>query len=186
MPFFRREKLHQRLAREGGLLEETPPTPHPGPRWGETGIHGIQRLREWDAVVTAEASALQPDRVEFTATDGDTLLIDEELREEDVEPLARAMEAVLEPPYRALAVRQYGDTWAVAAKTIELVEIWDLEGDELVLTVHEGVRHLSIDGTPVFGSVPAVERVASARFDAYAANAIRLDEEIWELRVTPL
>ena len=186
MPFFRREKLHERLAREGGLLEELPPAHDPAPPLGDASIHGIQRLREWDAVVTAEAPALEPDRVEFTATDGDTLLIDEELREEDVEPLAGAMETVLDPPYRALAVRQHGDVWAVAAKTVELVEIWDLEGDELVLTFHEGVRHLTVDGTPVFGSVPAVERVANARFESYAATATRLDGEIWELRLTPL
>jgi len=186
LPLFRREKLHERLAREGGLVEEIAVPQEPGPRWGEAPIHGIQRLREWDAVGTAQAPALAPDRVEFTAISGETLLIDEELGEEDVEPLAQALETVLAPPYRALAVRQYGDVWAVAAKTIELVEIWDLEGEELALTVRDGVRHLEVDGTSVFGSVPAVERVASARFGDYAATATRLDDEIWELRVAPL
>ena len=48
VPLFRREPLHERLAREGGL--DPRPLPEAGPPgWMETGIHGVPRHREWDA-----------------------------------------------------------------------------------------------------------------------------------------
>jgi len=49
--FRRKESLHEKLAREGGLVEtETTAAP-----WDKAGIHGVARPRRWDAVVTAEA-----------------------------------------------------------------------------------------------------------------------------------
>ena len=72
MGFFRREQpLHEKLAREGGLdfarevRDLAPPDPidprHPF--WQVTGIHGIPREREWDAVSSAEAPNLPGDRL---------------------------------------------------------------------------------------------------------------------------
>ena len=61
--FFRRESLHERLAREGGL-DERPPH-DTTPRWGAAGIHGVPRPRQWDAVATAEAPGLMRDEIEF-------------------------------------------------------------------------------------------------------------------------
>ena len=48
MGLFRRESLHERLAREGGVAE---PSGVP-PAWDATGIHGVARPREWDLVTT--------------------------------------------------------------------------------------------------------------------------------------
>ena len=40
------------------------PLPHdPGPHWGEVGIHGLHRPREWDLVVTVEAPEMAGDEL---------------------------------------------------------------------------------------------------------------------------
>ena len=55
----------RRLAREAGLTPE--PEPHdPGPHWGEVGIHGVHRQRDWDALVAAAAGD-PGDEVRFVA-----------------------------------------------------------------------------------------------------------------------
>src|SRR5437868_8118445 len=112
--FRRRESLHERLAREGGV-DESPPPVDPGPRWGEVGIHGVPRPREWDAVVAAEAPDLKGDAATFVALEnGD--LIEEEGPEGDLSPLADAVEGRLAPPYRAQAVQKGEGVWTVAAR----------------------------------------------------------------------
>ena len=86
--FRRREPLHERLAREGGLGPQPLPEAAP-PGWMETGIHGVQRPREWDAVVTVEAEGVEGDRALFVALADQTLLVEEG---ENVEPLANALD----------------------------------------------------------------------------------------------
>ena len=186
MGFFRRrESLHERLAREGGLVE--PPPHDTQPRWGETGIHGVARPREWDAIVTAEAPELRGDTVEFVGLPDGTLLLDEDVDADAVGPLADALEQAVRPPYRAQAVRRSGSTWAAAARAIEVVELPDeVEGDEVVLSSAHGETELRVDGAPSFGSVPELERLGEARHESYAVRAKRLDGNLWEYGVSPL
>jgi hypothetical protein len=182
VPLFRRESLHERLAREGGLLEPEPTDTRP--RWGETGIHGIHRPREWDAVSTANVSGLEGDQARFTVLPDGSLLVDED-EQRDLSELADAVD--LPPPFRAEAVRRDEDTWAVAAKRIEVAEVPDApEGDELVLSVSQAGRELLVDGQPAFGSVPALERISEARYDSYVVRAERLDGDLFEVRISPL
>ena len=99
MPFWRRdeEPLHERLAREGGLpLGEIPPH-DTRPRWGNAGIHGIPRPREWDAIVRAEGIELDADEVRFVALGDGTLVVDGD-EEGDLAQLAEAVEEELKPP----------------------------------------------------------------------------------------
>jgi hypothetical protein len=188
VPFFRREKLHERLAREGGLSATGEPEPiHVGPpEPGVPGYHGVQRPRRWDAVVTVESAELRGDTAAFVVLPDGSLLLDEDAPGSAVEPIAEEIEQVLEPPYRVEAVRRSGDIWAAAARRMEVLELPDIDGDELSVTLHEGSRTVSIDGTPEFGGVPALERLAGERYDSYAAAATRLDGDLWEIRVTPL
>ena len=138
MLFRRREPLHRRLAREGGL---TPPPVDTGPNWGEVGIHGIPRPREWDAVVTADVPGLSGDELRFVVLDDGTLLVEEGADTDDPTPLADALDGTLEPPYRAEARRRAGTTWAAGARRIEVAELEeDVNGDELWLSSHDGVR----------------------------------------------
>jgi hypothetical protein len=107
---------------------------------------------------------------------------------EAMDPAARALEGELDTPYRALAVRREGDTWAVGAVAIEVAELpADTEGEELMLTVtQEGERALEVDGRPTLEGIEAVQRAAGERYDAYVLRATRLDERLWEIGIDPL
>jgi hypothetical protein len=182
---FRREPLHERLARLGGLVVPPATPPDLLGRLSGAGVHGLQRLREWDAVVTVDAPPLRGDRAQFVALPDRSLLLEE--GDDDVAPLAEAVEAQLEPPYRAEAVRRHETLWAVAARGIEVVELAeDPGGDEFTLTVRHGERELLVDGARTFGSMPALERLAEARHDAYAVRAARLEGDLWEVEISPL
>jgi hypothetical protein len=179
---FRRESLHERLAREGGL--EPPRSRVQG--WADlVGIHGLARLREWDTVVTAEAPELEGDGVDFVALPDGGLLVEEEEGDAALDPLAAAVEEQLAPPYRARGARQTETLCAVSARRIEVAR-FDAEGERLELTQSPEGRTLRIDGMPAFGSVPALERLGETVGDAFAVQAERLDADLWEVRVAPL
>jgi hypothetical protein len=183
--FGRRESLHERLAREGGLVE--PPPHDTQPRWCETGIHGLQRPREWDAVATVEAPELAGDSLEFVCLPDGTLLLDEEVDADAAGPIADALDQAVRPPYRAEAVRRDGVTWAAAARAIEVVELPErLEGDEVVVASNGEETTVTVDGAPGFGSIPELERLGEARHASYVVRATRLDRNLWEFGVSPL
>ena len=185
-PFWRREKpLHQRLAEEADLdigtrtggdegsssrsrlagvahaladgFLSAPPDEfgRPSPL-GDVGFHGVARPRRWDAVVSAEAE-LPGDEVHFAALPEGTLLVDEEVPDGALLPLADAVEQVLAPPYRAEGVRRGENVWAVAANRIEVRAFPGHVEDELELIE---------DGQVLLGS--------------------RLEGDLFEVEVTPL
>jgi hypothetical protein len=102
--------------------------------------------------------------------------------------LAKAFADALEPPYRAVAIRHEGSTWAIGGVRIEVAELpADIEGEELLLTVtQEGERALEIDGRPTAETIPALEAAVGGRYDAYFARATRLDRGLWEVGIDPL
>jgi hypothetical protein len=183
--FRRREPLHRLLAREGG---EGKPLPHdPGPHWGEVGIHGLARPREWDAVASVEAPELRGDEATFVALPDGSLLIEEGDTELDATPLADALEQRLQPPYRARAVRRRGGVWAVAGTAIEVVELADEPGgDELELVWDGAERTVRIDGAVTPRGLPTLERIGAERHAAYVVRASRLEGTSWEVWVAPL
>ena len=191
MGLFRRERLHERLAREGGLSEQAPervaePLDVGPPAPGVPGYHGVQRPRRWDAVVMVEAPELVGDEVAFVVLPDGSVIIDDDLPEPAIEPLAEELDNVVEAPYRVEAVRRHGQVWAAAARRIEVLEIPDVDGEELMLTMQDGTKTLAIDGRPEFGTVPELERLASERYDSYVAEAKRLDGDLFEVRISPL
>ena len=170
---FRREPLHQRLAREGGLTENAgEDTRAP---WDKAGIHGVHRPREWDEVATVETD-VPGDRAMFVVLD-DRIVIEE--GPDDVESLADALS--LDPPYRAEAVRRSEDVWAVAARSIEVVELPGVDGTELELTRRAGERTFVVDGERRFGSIPVLERDGD-----HTIRARRLDGDLWETEASLL
>jgi hypothetical protein len=183
---FRREPLHKKLAREA-RLEQTEPAPlvDPGPHWGNAGIHGVPRPRRWDAVASAEASGLSGDEVHFVALPNGDLVVDEDEPADTVGPLADAIEQTVEPPYRAEAVRQGDDVWAVAARRVEVAE-FESDGDEIELVVNEGARTLNVDGARAFGTIPELERLGNRENESYVVRATRLDGDVWEVVASPL
>jgi hypothetical protein len=151
--FRRREPLHVRLAREGGLsLGDDPPRAP----WDAAGIHGLQRLREWDVVETVEAPQLPGERSAFVALQRGEVIVEE--GPDDPLVLAEAVERDLAPPYRAEAVKRDGGLWAVGAKRVEILELPGVEGDEIDVATRGELREVVIDGERAFGSIPQLER----------------------------
>lgn len=187
--FRRREPLHERLAREGGLPAEWESRYEPlrPPGIPEVGITGNQRFREWDATAVAEAPELEGDTVEFVVLPDRSVLVDQEDGDAPLEPLAAAVEETLEPPYRAHGVRRTDTAWAVGARRIEVLELRpDVEGETIELSSVGGERTLTVDGSSAFGRIPQLEAAGEARAPDYALRAQRLEGSLWEIDVTPL
>jgi hypothetical protein len=193
---FRRGKpLHEKLAEEGGLdfprdVNE-PAFPGPldarHPLWRITGIHGIPRVREWDAVASTPAPELPGDRIEFVALTDGTLFTDEDLPDDALAPLADALEGRVESPYHAIALRQEEDVWSVAAMRVDVVEVpEDVPGDKVDIVVNDGERTILVDDAEASDEAPSLERFAAQQFGSFVLHATRLDDTLWEVSVLPL
>ncbi len=161
------------------------PLPHdPGPHWGEVGIHGLHRPREWDAVLTVEAPDVLGDEGWFVVLADGRVLVEEQ-EGDDVGRLARAV--TVPAPFRAHAVRRGPDTWAIAARGIDTLELEVDPGGEAVELAWDGVeRTVRIDGEPTLAGVPELERLGASRHAAYVVTAARLTGSTWEVTVAPL
>jgi hypothetical protein len=161
--FRRKRALHEQLADEAGLdigaperlrssartagllhgladgFLSAPPDAfgRPSPL-GEVAFHGVHRPRQWDTVASARAD-LPGDEVRFTALPDGTLLVEEDVPDGSLAPLADAVEASLQPPYRAEAVRRSESIWAVAAKRIDVRAFPGHDGDGLELVEDDHV-----------------------------------------------
>jgi len=192
--FFRRERpIHQQLAKEGGLdyardladLSPREPIDPRHPFWQVVGIHGIPREREWDAVASAEAPGLPGDDVEFVALPDGSLVVDEDVPDGTLVPLADALS--LPAPYHAFGLRQDADVWSVAAKRVQVAEVpEDVDGDEIQLVVTDETRTLVVDDMPSSASIPSLEAFAAEQFGSFVLRASRLDDLLWEVTVIPL
>lgn len=175
MAFWRRKSLHERLAEQGGLVEQRPEPTRPS--WDHAGIHGLPRPRRWDSVATVEAPGIEGEERDFVLLADGTLI-----GEESDTPLAEAVQ--LEPPFRAQAVRRGPHLWAVAANRITVVRLdVDPGGDTIDLAVREGERTVLVDGARSFGGIPALEQLLDG--DG-VAHAERLDETLWDVTVASL
>jgi hypothetical protein len=193
--FRRRKPLHERLAEAGGLalspsggvggLIAQPPGWDGAPS-GVTGIHGVPQARRWDAVASADAPALQGERVHFVALEDGTLVVDEDEPDASLAPLADAVETTIPPPYRAEAVRRGGETWAVAANRIAVAALPELRGDEAELTSTREGKVLKVDGRTTLGSARGLERLGEAEGTEYVVQGRRLDGDLWEVEATAL
>ena len=120
MSLFRRKPLHEQLAEEGGLVEPTAAPLFTGVI-PETGIHGIPRERQYDAVVTVEAPDVEGASALFVALEDGSLLVEE--GEGDLTALADAIEQEMARPYRATGIHRGGARWAVAAHGLRVLEL---------------------------------------------------------------
>jgi hypothetical protein len=178
--FFRRKPLHQRLAEDGGLVERSTVPLFTGVI-PETGIHGIPREREYDAVATTEAPDAAGDSARFVGLEDGSLLIEE--GDGDLTALADAIEHEIARPYRASAVRRGETTWAIAAHRLRVIELPEPGGDEIELVLNGEEKTLVVDGNRSFGTMPELEQLADGNA---VIRAARLDGSLWEVRVDPL
>jgi hypothetical protein len=195
VPLFRRgDPIHRRLAEEAGLaLDGDPPGLSPSPPgWdsraaiSEPAFHGVPRPRRWEVVVPAEAPRLRGDAVHFVTLADGTVVVDEDEPDDAVTPLADAVEASLEAPYRAEAVRRSEASWTVGASRIRVVEQEGLDGEEVELTSVQGERTLRVDGRPAAHRAAGLEAVGRGVGADYVVRARRVDGDLWEVEATPL
>ena len=150
---------------------------------GIPGFSGVPQAPEWDAVESASAPALRGDEVHFVAfVDGEerTLIVDEDEPDGSVAPLADAIEAALELPYRAEGRRQPGDVWSVGAVRVDVVELpEDVAGDSIELTSVGGTRELTVDGNASTAELPLLDEIGARRGSDYVLRAERLTSTTW-------
>jgi hypothetical protein len=196
---FRRkqETLNEQLLREAGLepaqeLGDAPPSPPAEPPKSGLARAGVVDgsavgPKEWDAAVTVTAPALMGNRIEFTTMPNGDVIVGEETGDADVSPLADAVESRVSPPYHAVAQRHDGETWAVAAKRIQVARIPFLEGDKLEFSQHVEYGELRVDGEQSDALVPPeLERLGEGLGDSFYIEADRIDGDLWEVRATAL
>jgi hypothetical protein len=194
--FFRRrreETLNEQLLRQAGFdADGTQHAPGPvDPRSSDAlGLGGLQpqRPRVWDVVVSATIPELEGDRYELATLPDGTLIVDESCNE-DLSELGDAVERQLPPPYRALAVRQDGDLWSVAANAITVLELPGAADDELSLALVGGVASYTVDGASADAEEAPQELAragAAGGLSDYAVSARRLDGALFEVTVKAL
>jgi hypothetical protein len=188
MPLWRRESFHEKLAREGGLVFERDVSEKTKAPWDKAGIHGLPRPRRWEAVVAVAAPGVPGDELAFTRLPNGTLLLEEDVPAEAVAPIAEELERVLAPPYVAEAVRRSGEVWAAGARSIAVTELPEgTPGDAITVARQGGERATYVDGERWLASLPALQEVAEERVEGdYVLEAERLDDRLWQIRVSPL
>ena len=146
------------------------------------GVTGAGQVAGWDAVESARAPDLVGDAVHFVALADAamTVIVDEDEPDGSVAPLADAIEKLVDPPYRAVALRQSDDLWTIAAMRAEVVELpADVEGDAIELTSVGGNIELRIDDRDSDLDLPALEAIGERLESDYAVRAERLGETTW-------
>ncbi len=146
---------------------------------GIAGVTGVARPRgEWDVAVSTSAPGLPGDELTFVTLVDRTLVVDEDVPEGTVTPLAEAVEQFLEPPYRAAGLRKEGDVWAVAAARATLLELPSVDGDTLEASrVGEGIT-FAVDGVPSLAPLE-VQHVLDGLDGDVALTAERIDGTTW-------
>ena len=149
------------------------------------GVMGVGPGRTWDAVVATNAPSLTGDSVTFVALEDGTLIVTEDVADGSLTPVADQIEEMLAPPYRAAAARGEGDVWTAVAEKVRIVEIADIPGDELELTVVDGERTLMIGDEQDPRAVPALDELAEEE-SSVAIHAERVDGDTFIVDVFPL
>ena len=195
--FRKKETYNEQMLREAGLDRVVINTPPPGsidagplpPATGDMSVGPTEqrRLTHFDATTTATAPGLTGDLNEFTALPNGDLIVSVGDSDDDLSPLADAIEEHLSPPYRASGSRQEGDVWEVGASRIEVAEFAFPDADTLQLSQRDGVGEFRIDDGPTDVSPPIELRQLGeqARAD-FVVVAHRIDGDYWEYRVIPL
>jgi hypothetical protein len=149
------------------------------------GVMGVGPGRTWDAVVAAHAPALTGDSVTFVALPDGTLVVNEDVADGSLTPVAEEIEEMVKPPYRAAAARNDGDMWTAVAESVRIVELPGVGAEELELTVVGGERTLTVGDEETDVALPALDALADEQGDV-AIHAERVDGDTFSVDVFPL
>jgi len=167
-------------AQTGGFLA-SPPSIDGAVGLGEAGITDAPRPRgPWDVVVSTDAPDLPGDTVTFVVLEDGTIVVDDDVPDGSVTPLADAVERELPPPYEAAAGRD-GDVWCVAAHAVLVAEA-TAGAEEMVEVARVGdLVTVTIDGreVPVISAPPGIIGLLDAADGDVALIAERLDDATW-------
>lgn len=171
-------------------------------RW-PTGITGIPRLREWDAVVLVELPELEASALrEFelvAPADGEVELdAAEAVPRRAADHVAAALDAQVPRPYGVLVVRRDRRRWSAGARmlrgeTISFRAGLPASSLAVVRPPGEDVQALA-DGEPIdpalapllAEAVEELDRRGLERFESFAARADRVAGGRWQLTIDPL
>ncbi len=149
------------------------------------GVMGVGPGRTWDAVVATHAPSLTGDSVTFVALEDGTLVVNEDVPDGSLTPVADQIEEMVSPPYRAAAARGEGDVWTAVAEKVLIVEIAEVSANELELTVVDGERTLTIGDDQDERALPALDALAEEH-GSVAIHAERVDGDTFAVDVFPL
>jgi hypothetical protein len=161
------------------------PGPTGGPWEGLVGVHGVPRPRTWDAVASANAPDLPGDGVAFVVLDDGTVVVEEDVPDGSLVPLADALDERLQPPYRAAAIRHERDVWSAVAERVAIVALPGIDEDEVELTVVDGERTLTLDGERTIRPLHALDALAEQHGDV-VVHAERVDGDLFAADIFPL
>ncbi len=169
-------------AQTGGFLA-TPPGLDGSPGLGIAGITGFARPSLWFAVTTATAPGIPDSEAHFVTLNDGTIVVDEDVPDGALAPLADAVETSLLPPYRAEAARQDGDVWAVGANPVAIATLpATLQGEQVEQSSYGGELTCTVDGAP-HDPISELTEIGRSRGDDFSLVADRLDEMTWVVQV---
>jgi hypothetical protein len=156
------------------------------PGWRAAGTSLGRRPPGNDVFATTAAPELTSDSQTFTTLPDGTVIVDESC-DEDLSPLADAVEKYVQPPYTAMAERRENGLFYISARPIKVAR-FTAEGDDLELTSVDGVRTYSTDGETTDPTLApdALAELGAARSRDYVAHATRIDDDFWETSIIPL
>jgi hypothetical protein len=191
--FRKKETYNEQMLRQAGLDRVRFNTPSVGPvdagplppATGDTQAGPIQsRLTHFDARTTTTLSGLHGDLIEFVALPNGDLIVGIGDADDDLSPLADAIEERISPPYKASASREDGPVWEVGASRIEVAEFAFPDAEVLELVQREDVLEFRIDGGPTDVAPPAELRQLGENAGAeFFATAKRIDGDYWQVMV---
>jgi hypothetical protein len=142
----------------------------------------------FEASGVAEAPEIPGESVHFVALQDGTIVVDEEVPDGSLAPLAHLIEESLDAPYRAHAFREQGTLWNVGANQVEVVALpAAFVGESLDLTRVGGTWTLEVDGAASDADVSPLDELGDrAEGNDFAVHAERLDETLWVVDVYAL
>ena len=123
--------------------------------------------------------------VAFVVLDDGTVVVEEDVPDGSLVPLADALDERLQPPYRAAAIRHERDLWSAVAERVSIVALPGIDEDEIELTVVDGERNLTLDGERTIRPIHALDALAEQHGDV-VVHAERVDGDLFAADVFPL
>ena len=169
-----------------------------------TGVTGIPRLAEWDAVVLVELPELAGEslaefELDVPADGPPAVRAGARVPSEALERIATELDTRIDRPYEARAVRSDETRYTVGARTVRQGETIDLPpglpaSSIEVARAPDGERQTWVDGEPVepadeeiyASALELLERHGEERFESFVARADKADGGRWNLTVDPL